>query len=1052
MYASHYAAGDIYVDYIGTGPTDLTYKVTCILYRACQGGSTFSSPISLGVYDTCNGVQGIQPNLTADTAGNGPYQVVSALCPAFAAQNSCGQPGSTWPGFEQWIYSATVTLPYRCESWYFYFTTCCRNGQILNLSYTTSSFYIDCHVNNQFRFNINSPRFSNPPYPYMCINQLNNFANGPIDPDNDSLVTVNANPISTGPPPFVYCTYNAGYTLANPIASSTGYSVNSASGIATFTPTGVGFFVLAFVCNKYDRATKLLIGHCRRDVQVSVLACTSPPPTIDNTPTMTGSSGWVDPSTGNVVVCPGGTDSFSIGGHSSSPINNIYMKLVPPYPAGATFTVPTTGPNQQGSANPIGTFSWTPTLCDIGYHTIIIKALDSTCTAAQPILADARFAITIQVIDGIQALPKTYYTCVFSKPVTLNVSGLQSLQYQWTNFIGGSNTGITNPTSQSPSVHPQYTSQYIVHSPTLDIVAGCKTRDTVTVIVDTSTRVKITPSTPVIMCKPGLLELNANGSGTYPLTNPSCKQVYTIQPTTVLDSTDIVPQGGKLQLCSNDKYITPFGGFRSERHQYLIKAKDMLYSGMKPGTIKAITFNVAGYPAVAPLAKYYNVNIYITCTQEAKLTTTVTHMGGADLAAHYDSLIISNTGDLYLPFDSNFVVGTHRFWDWDTTKDVLLDICYSNNNPAPTYTPGVTYVSYFNTTYGGTVFLTNATGTTCGVDGTWPGSALYELPKIRFTYYYATAANFVYHWTTKSGDKLISDTTIQKPSLWIQHDSDRYYVSTQGIGGCIVKDSVSVYLDHPPAFNAYPKDTSICYGRSTLLWAVNGVKYTWFVNNVTPPASLTDGNGIVCGTCSTPLAMPTDTTTYKVVIADANNCTDTLYLKVDVVPLPKFHALTKDTTIKYGSSIRLGVSTDIYTYVWAPISTLDNPYNTNPIATPWEPTVYTVIGFNGNCSSTDTVTVNIDYSANLFVPSAFTPNHDGKNDIFRVGNVTFQKVIEFRVLNRWGNEVFEAADNHGWDGTWNGVVQDIGIYYYMIRVESLDGTMQTFQGNVTLIR
>ena len=1059
MFASHYAAGDIYVDYIGTGPNDLTYKVTVKLYRACQQGATFGNPIQVAYVDTCNGVAGGGGTITCDTVGNGAFQVVAALCPNFFATNSCASPGSQWPAFEQWTYTGTVTLPYRCENWTFSTQNCCRNTAIANIA--PNGMYIDCHVNNLFRFNINSPRFTSPPFPYMCINQLNNYANGPVDPDNDSLVTINVCPISSCCP-LTLETYSAGYSLSNPInqqPSPYTYSVNANSGIATFTPSNTGFFVLAFCCKKYDRATKQYIGHCWRDVQVSVLACTSPPPTIDSAPQLVNGTGAL--INGILTICPGTIDSFKISGHSASQTNNIYLSLVAPYPPGVSLYVPTTGPNAQGTANPQGTFVWNaPTNCDIGFHTIIIKALDSTCTATQPILSDARFAVVIQVIDGIRALPKTYSSCVFSKPVTLSVSGLTSLQYQWTNYGTTNNSGINNPNTMHPSVHPIFNSKYVVHAPGLDTVKGCKSWDTVTVTVDTSTHVKIVPIAPatlnsngqVVLCKPGILGLQATGSGTYPLTNPNgCHGTYaTPVPTTALDSTDIVPQNAKLVLCNTDKFITPFGPFRSERHQYLVKAKDMINSGMKPGTIKALTLNVANYPSTAPLAKYYNVNIYIACSPVSKLSAVSTPIPAANIAAHYDTLIVNASGDLYLPFDTNYNAAKSKFWDWDTTKDVMIDICYNNNLPYPTYTPGPTNVAYYSTNYGASIFnVSNAN--TCGVNGTW-GSPLFELPKIRFTYYYATAANFEYQWTTAFGDKLIADTTTKSTELWIQHDSNKYYAYTEGLGGCVVGDSITVVLDHPPAWSVSPIDTAICAGRTTFLYAHNGTSYKWFQGGFNTPTTLFNDNMDTCSICETPNSLPADTTNYSVEISDRNGCKDTFYTKVNVIPLPNFHVTYRDTTIKYGQSLVLGVNTGVYNYVWSPISSLDNPYNTNPLAMPWQPTQYVVVAFNGNCSLSDTVNVNIDYGANLYVPSGFTPNHDGKNDVFRVGNLTFQKIIEFRVLNRWGNEVFHALDNHGWDGTANGVMQDMGTYFYLIRVESLDGTEQTFQGEVTLIR
>jgi gliding motility-associated-like protein len=61
-------------------------------------------------------------------------------------------------------------------------------------------------------------------------------------------------------------------------------------------------------------------------------------------------------------------------------------------------------------------------------------------------------------------------------------------------------------------------------------------------------------------------------------------------------------------------------------------------------------------------------------------------------------------------------------------------------------------------------------------------------------------------------------------------------------------------------------------------------------------------------------------------------------------------------------------------------------------------------------------------------------------------------VIEFRVFNRWGQEVFMANDNRGWDGNWKGEPQDMDTYTYTIKVGFPDGYIETYRGGTTLIR
>ncbi|MEI8280608.1 MAG: PKD domain-containing protein [Bacteroidota bacterium] len=157
-------------------------------------------------------------------------------------------------------------------------------------------------------------------------------------------------------------------------------------------------------------------------------------------------------------------------------------------------------------------------------------------------------------------------------------------------------------------------------------------------------------------------------------------------------------------------------------------------------------------------------------------------------------------------------------------------------------------------------------------------------------------------------------------------------------------------------------------------------------------------------------------------------------------------------TIDYGSSIRLHAR-GAYYYTWTPVNCLDNPNMGDPVATPLEPTYFTVIGFSeGGCVDSAHVQVNIRYPEH-YVPSAFSPNGDGKNDIFRISNIKFHSLLEFRVFNRWGEEVFSTLDpNGGWDGTYNGNPCDIGTYHYLIRVVNAQGIELTDLGDVTLVR
>lgn len=88
----------------------------------------------------------------------------------------------------------------------------------------------------------------------------------------------------------------------------------------------------------------------------------------------------------------------------------------------------------------------------------------------------------------------------------------------------------------------------------------------------------------------------------------------------------------------------------------------------------------------------------------------------------------------------------------------------------------------------------------------------------------------------------------------------------------------------------------------------------------------------------------------------------------------------------------------------------------------------------------------------LYIPNAFTPNGDGLNDYFKIVNLRDEKVIDFRVFNRWGTIMFRGEDNNAsWDGKYKDKLQPTGVYGYLIKVGYPDGKIVTYKGTITLL-
>jgi gliding motility-associated-like protein len=109
--------------------------------------------------------------------------------------------------------------------------------------------------------------------------------------------------------------------------------------------------------------------------------------------------------------------------------------------------------------------------------------------------------------------------------------------------------------------------------------------------------------------------------------------------------------------------------------------------------------------------------------------------------------------------------------------------------------------------------------------------------------------------------------------------------------------------------------------------------------------------------------------------------------------------------------------------------------------------------FTGLTSPRATATIILNNGANnVFVPNAFTPNSDGKNDILYVYAPNI-KNVKFWVYDQWGELQFQSnSQSSGWDGTFKGRLQPVGVYVYYMEATSNDGSLIKKKGTITLLR
>jgi gliding motility-associated-like protein len=470
---------------------------------------------------------------------------------------------------------------------------------------------------------------------------------------------------------------------------------------------------------------------------------------------------------------------------------------------------------------------------------------------------------------------------------------------------------------------------------------------------------------------------------------------------------------------------TPFpDGRRSARHQYIIRASDLRMAGMHSGTLSGLAFQF--FPNSGGM-EMKSVRLSLMCVDIDNFDGAPGFLQGATEVFYSAAVQIPASGGfLWLPFSV--------FYNRDTGKNLLVDICYDNGVPLPTVQTAFTEMSYNATQYD----TAGGAGNLCTGAGSQPGSSR-EMPIVRFSYHLAPEGNWSPVWT--SGGAVVGQGAY--PELLL-NEGGRLQARIQNRNGCLLTDTVEVQM---PDSRLLSEDTSLCLGESVALQAINGAHYQWYGTGYQP------ATGLNCVTCPNPVATPAQDEEYIVVIDDLG-CYDTFSVSVQVTPYPELAVTPTSVVTPYGTPVRLQAS-GAESYTWSPGAGLDNPFSGQPIAQPEKTTQYTVTGYydrEPRCQTTTTVMVEVDQREPLWVPTAFTPNGDGRNDVFRLGNFYMQKVMEFRVFNRWGEELFSGSDNAGWDGTWKGVPQEVGTYYYRIQVELRDGSLKTFKGDVTLIR
>ncbi|MGZ4098196.1 MAG: PKD domain-containing protein, partial [Bacteroidia bacterium] len=307
------------------------------------------------------------------------------------------------------------------------------------------------------------------------------------------------------------------------------------------------------------------------------------------------------------------------------------------------------------------------------------------------------------------------------------------------------------------------------------------------------------------------------------------------------------------------------------------------------------------------------------------------------------------------------------------------------------------------------------------------------------------SSGYNFNWSFGDG----GTSTQQNPS-YTYPTAGIYQVTltvTDPVNNCLGYSVKNMTINALPAITIVGPD-SVCKGSNIILNSSGSpgiVSYTW-----SPASAVTTSN--TASTASTATLIPA---TYSLGVTDANGCSNKTVKNI-YVQSPPLNS-NWDTTVIVGQYIPInGYAGPNYSYTWTPTIDLSciscmYPTSSSTVDITYSLTVQDGLG----CfKTTNTYSIHIDPRTTVDVPTAFTPNGDGTNDIIYADGWGIKRLNYFRIYNRWGQLLFESNDiKVGWDGNYNGVPQNMETYIYQVSVDTyLDKEALLKTGSFKLIR
>ncbi len=1026
--ASHIVGGELYYDCLGGNQ----YRITLKLYRDCYctNCAAFGDPEYLTIFNGNGGLY-TQPGMSFP----GAVQLTSSVAnPCLIEPDIC---------VERAVYTATVTLPTSFSGYNIVYQRCCRNNGTANVLVDQGATY-QVHIPGSGDANCNSsPRFNNFPPLFLCNNAPFVFDHSASDPNGDQLVYSLCDPYdgatatcpdpspaaagigcSTSPPPPPYnaLQYNFPYSASNFLnnpSSVNNLKIDANTGVLTGTPNNIGMFVVAVCVSEYRNG--VFLGQMRRDFQFNVAPCNIPVAGIPSTN--------INPQTGvgtYLLTCKNYTvnftntsynpppSSFPIAWHwdfgvagASNDTSNVYEP---------TFTYPDTGAylvtliaNKDAGG---GT-----TCIDTTYAYVYIYPTFETDFAT----ADVCENIAAQFTDQTNS--------------TLDPSNM----WQW-NFGDGNTSTSQNPTHQY-SAPGTYTVALIGGN---DL--GCR---------DTAVKTVTIFDTPTADFSFGNICLNENFGFTNNSTgdiltyhwnlgdgNNSTQQTpshtYTstgsFDVTLVLNSpnncADTVTKSVTVHpvplVANNDTAICPGNSVQ------LYASGGTIYTWSPGNYLSDSTIANPISTPVAPNAVTYNVTATNQFNCSATDVVTISFLPPPAMFVSPDTSVCLNGANFRDSVQLTALGVANYLWSPSSTLN-------ANNVSNPVARPVA------NTTY--TVTGTDVNGCRA-VDSVTvfvldPNLNIvlddFKNVCLNDTTYVNVINQGASNYTWSPLQYLLNPNTYS-PGFYPPVNTT-YTLTVSNY--CYSKsDSVQIIVLPLPVLSFTHLD-SICYGDSLQIGVSGALTYVW---DSDPTLSVLN--------IPNPYASPLTSQYYYATGTDVNGCKGYDSTFVNVIALPYVNA-GNDTLIWRDTPAFLDGSTNADIYYWAPATYLTDYRLLQNTAVIPKTQAYVLLAQNDfGCINRDTILITVEPITLVMLPTAFSPNGDGVNDVFRiVRHLNIYSLKEFSVYNRWGEKIFATTNlNEGWDGTYKGKEQEISTYVWQVVAVSKDNEEIVRKGNVTLVR